>query len=202
MSVVTEDAPTPHRGRPRSVEADRAILETTRTILIRDGYAGLTMAGVATEAGVSSATLYRRFQCRDDLVVAALAEQDADSPIPDSGDLAADLAILIANAVRRFRGDKGQLILSLVAESNRNPALVESLRARLSTQRRSDIRAVFTRAIERGQIDPSIPTDLAVDLFAGPLFYRLAVTGEPVNDRVGRELGELVLRAVGYKPPI
>ena len=202
MAVVTRTAPQasprPSRGRPRSVQADQAILDATRAILIRDGYAGLTMAGIAAEAGVSSATLYRRYQCRDDLVVASMAEQDAESSIPDTGDIAEDLAILVSNSVRRFRGDKGQLVLSLVAESNRNPALIESLRARLSTQRRSEVREVFARAVERGQIDPSTPTDLAVDLFAAPLFYRLAVTGEPINERVGRDLCQLVLRAIGY----
>ena len=50
---------SPGRGRPRSTAADLAIVHATIEILLKDGYDGLTMAGVAQRAGVSTATVSR-----------------------------------------------------------------------------------------------------------------------------------------------
>src|SRR2546423_15481019 len=60
------------RGRPRSPEADEAIRVATVDLLTTDGYANLTMSGVAAPAGVSTATPYRRWRSKLDLVVDVL----------------------------------------------------------------------------------------------------------------------------------
>ncbi|HEV8295767.1 MAG TPA: helix-turn-helix domain-containing protein, partial [Acidimicrobiales bacterium] len=58
-------------GRPRSELADRAILAAARTLLARDGVDGMNVETVAALAGVGKATVYRRYPCRAELVVAA-----------------------------------------------------------------------------------------------------------------------------------
>ena len=72
------------RGRPRSAMADRAIVAATLALLEEHGYAGLTMAGVAERAGVSTATLYRRWSSKQELVVGALAAVIPDQPPSDT----------------------------------------------------------------------------------------------------------------------
>lgn len=58
MTDVADQAPEEStRGRPRSSVADQAISEATLGLLLEVGYGGLTMAGVAHRAGVSTATL-------------------------------------------------------------------------------------------------------------------------------------------------
>ena len=59
-------------GRQRSEAAGELILATTLDCLREYGYAGLTMAGVIERAGVSSATLYRRWATKPELVAAAV----------------------------------------------------------------------------------------------------------------------------------
>ena len=49
------------RGRPRSGEAHRAILDATRDLIIESGFANLRLEHVATRAGVGKATIYRRW---------------------------------------------------------------------------------------------------------------------------------------------
>src|SRR5207248_2484280 len=73
-AAATAEAPVPLRpGRPRSAEADAAIREATIGLLADAGYANLTMSGIAATAGVSTATLYRRWRSKVDLVVDMLS---------------------------------------------------------------------------------------------------------------------------------
>ena len=198
MSAVVTGPAHATRGRPRSAAADSAILDAARSILVADGYGGLTMAGVAQRAGVSTATLYRRFQHREDLVVAAVAGHDESSPTPDTGNLGDDVRMIVRDTVRTFRSERGALILAFLGEATRNPALSETLRVRLVSTRRAELREVFIRAAERGEIELPAAVDVVVDLLGGPLFYRLVVTGQPITERVGDDLAALVLAAVGW----
>ena len=51
----------PGRGRPRSVEADRAILAATVDLLASRGLAAMSIEEIAARAGVGKATIYRRW---------------------------------------------------------------------------------------------------------------------------------------------
>src|SRR5271163_3891937 len=78
--MTTSTAPPPPAlenprspGRPRDERASLAINEAALRQLSEIGYAALTMESVAGEAGVSRATIYRRFRDKADLVTAAIA---------------------------------------------------------------------------------------------------------------------------------
>ena len=88
--LVASLSTTPGRGRPRSTAADLAIVHATIEILLQDGYDGLTMAGVAQRAGVSTATLYRRYESKIDLVVGCITtlKDEFHEPV-DTGSLTA-----------------------------------------------------------------------------------------------------------------
>ena len=83
-------APERRRGRPRSTEADEAILVAATDAFIELGWDGLTIEGVATRAGVGKTTIYRRYSCRLDLLLAAARRlsQEKDQAA-DTGSLAA-----------------------------------------------------------------------------------------------------------------
>ena len=89
------------RGRPRSTEADEAILEAAIDAFVEQGWNGLTIEGVAARAGVGKATIYRRYQSRMDLLFAAVRKlaQERD-PVPDTGTLRGDLLALVASEYR------------------------------------------------------------------------------------------------------
>ncbi|MEK8143385.1 helix-turn-helix domain-containing protein [Streptomyces sp. M10(2022)] len=84
-------------GRPRNATADLAILEATRDLIIENGYARLSMEGVAARTGVGKPTVYRRWSSKGALVADALrhsilaaAPGHAAAP-PDTGDIERDL---------------------------------------------------------------------------------------------------------------
>ena len=80
------------RGRPRSAEADRAILAATADLLAERGLAAMSIEEVAARAGVGKTTIYRRWPSKgllalDAFVISFRAEQ----PQPDTGSLRGDL---------------------------------------------------------------------------------------------------------------
>src|SRR5580704_15116573 len=76
------------RGRPRSQEADRAIMAATVELLAAKGLAGMSIEEVASRAGVGKATIYRRWSSKGllalDAFVSSFREQQ---PLPDTGTL-------------------------------------------------------------------------------------------------------------------
>ena len=67
-SRAADSGATPNRGEA----ADAAILDATIEVLGEQGYGGLTVSAVIERAGVSSATLYRRWPTKLELVMAAI----------------------------------------------------------------------------------------------------------------------------------
>jgi AcrR family transcriptional regulator len=195
--TTTDTATTVTRGRPRSAEADAAIEQATVDLLVSEGYAGLTMSGVAHRAGVSTATLYRRWRSKLELVVDVLAGRAEQYPVPDTGTLEGDCRSILQNLVDKARTTQSTpLMAGLVGEIGRNPELATALRANLITPRREALYEVFRRAKARCELASGIDIGVASDLLFGPLYHRLLFTGEPVTARVADKLCALVLKAV------
>jgi AcrR family transcriptional regulator len=201
VAALAPDAPTPARGRPRSTSADRAILQATIEILIHDGYDGLTMAGVAQRAGVSTATLYRRYESKVDLVVGCIAavKDEYDQPY-DTGTLEGDLHALARDGCAAFSTDGGGLMGALIGEVQRNPDLADAVRERVIAHRTDKVRRMIDAAVERGEIASPVDAGLAMEMIVGPFIFRRLVTGEPLDDEFAANLVELALRLLGAAP--
>ncbi|MFK7916194.1 MAG: TetR/AcrR family transcriptional regulator [Pseudomonadales bacterium] len=74
----------------RQKQRQGAILAAARGMLDREGYSGMTMRGLAKEAGVAQGTLYNLYSSKDDLILAAVEDlladigerAVADNPVP------------------------------------------------------------------------------------------------------------------------
>src|SRR5580692_7338332 len=107
------------RGRPRSPEADRAILTATLDLLASRGLAAMSIEEIAARAGVGKATIYRRWSSKGllalDAFVTAFAEQQ---PLPDTGTLRGDLIAALTAWVRAVtQTSMGSLLTGLIAEA-------------------------------------------------------------------------------------
>src|SRR5437879_87690 len=114
MADVVEHVPAvPPRGRPRSSEVDRSIVEATMELLLGVGYEGVTMAGVAHRAGVSTATLYRRYQSKEDLVCGVITTLKAEFALEHAtGSLAGDIRAMADEGCAAFASEAGQTLRS------------------------------------------------------------------------------------------
>lgn len=96
----------PRRGRPRDAGRDRALLDATLAVLAESGYGGLTTAAVAARARVSTATLYRRWSSKEELVIAAAAlHGEVSYDQPDTGSLEGDLRVVLHDKAASMTGE-------------------------------------------------------------------------------------------------
>lgn len=190
------------RGRPRSAQADAAIREATVELLVEGGFANLTMAHVAASAGVSTATLYRRWSSKVDLIVSVLGERSPKTVVPDTGTLRGDLRAVLADSLRK-RSDAAygdRLLAGLVSEMARNPELADAVRSHLIAPRRRALAEMLERAQQRGDCRPGVDHDLVMDLLFGPINSRTLITGQAFTPKVADALVDLVVRAVAPEP--
>lgn len=183
-------------GRPRSERADQAIIAAAIDGLAEDGFEGLTMEGVATRAGVGKATVYRRWASKEALVRGAVEAIVSGIAIPNSGRVETDLLVLMGEAVEVYRGRPGRLMPGLVSAMARHPELARVVREDFLRARRSALRTVVRRGMERGELRADVDVELALDFLGGPLFYRLLVTGGPLDETLARGVVEVMLRGM------
>jgi AcrR family transcriptional regulator len=190
-------------GRPREARADRAIITAALELMAEHGVQALRVDDVARRAGVGKATIYRRYRSKDQLVtdaVGALVNQEIE--IPDSGSTREDLLILMREAVELYSGTlAAKLMPGIVDEMSRNGELAAIARDQFLTRRRAALRVVFERGIGRGDLRRDLDVEFALDVLAGPLFYRLLITGGPIDEGLAQAVVELILRGLSPTPP-
>jgi AcrR family transcriptional regulator len=188
------------RGRPRDSTADQRVLDVAWDLLAADGYPGLNIDDVAERAGVAKTTLYRRWPTKDHLAVAVAARTLGQVPIPATGDLRADLTDFVTamaaslDTVRKAGhpgGASAGLLAELVAAAARHPDIGDALR--LLYARRHDMAlARLEQAAEHEGLRGDIDRPVLIDQLAGPVYYRILITGAPV----GRDYAERLVDSV------
>ncbi len=184
-------------GRPRSTEADEAILDAAIDAFIECGWDGLTIEGVAARAGVGKTTIYRRYPSRLELLLAA-AERLAQekNAVADTGTLRGDLIALVENFLGMLTMSRtGRAIPVMVAATARHPELATAYAAFIA-ERRAESGQPIERAIRRGELPIDVDGSLALDLLVAPIFYRAFVSREPVDDAYVTNLVDAVLRTL------
>ena len=199
--MIEQTEPTTPRviGRPRDERADKAILSATLELMAESGVHELRVDDVAGRAGVGKATIYRRYRSKDELITAAVAGLVSEITVPDTGRTRADLLALMRGAVKVYRGSVEAAVMpSLVEAMSRDAELARLVREGFLAGRRAALRAVLERGIQRGDLRVDLDIDLALDVLGGPLFYRLLITGGPIDEQLAEGVVELILR--GFAP--
>jgi AcrR family transcriptional regulator len=184
-------------GRPPDQRVRGAAIEATLDLIAEHGIRGLTTDAVAERAGISKATMYRRWRSKDALVVDAVASLVSEIRIPDTGSLREDVRALLRDAVKLYADSRpARLIPNLVAEMARSPAVADAVRSGFLAQRRAALATVLDRGRARGELRPDVDTDLCLDLLGGVVYYRFLITGGPLNRRLADDLTDALMRAI------
>lgn len=179
------------RGRPRDTGVDERVLAAATDLLLAHGYDGLSTDAVAERTGIAKTTLYRRWPTKDHLAVAVVTRLQDSDEITDTGDIRRDLTDYlekIAAALERMStagaagtgGRSAGTVAELVAAAARHDDIGELERAMYARRNRLAY-ALIEAARARGELLPGTDPEVLLDQLAGALYYRVLITGNPVD---------------------
>jgi AcrR family transcriptional regulator len=183
-------------GKPKS-RTETAILDATRELLAESGVHRLTMEGVAARAGVAKTTVYRRWRSKDELALAVLIDMvEQVAAVPEQDDTRAELVAFVEGAVRILGGTlMGRVMQGLVSELAASPELARAFQERVVALRVAEVRRIVERGIERGDLRADLDLDLVHELLFGPIYYRLLLSGAPLEPGLAERVVDAVLPA-------
>ncbi|WP_166789712.1 TetR/AcrR family transcriptional regulator [Cryobacterium fucosi] len=185
-------------GRPRDPDMDHRILRATVELLSEVGYVRVSVAEVARRAGVSKPAIYRRWSQKSQLVVEAMVTQMSPGKAHDSGSAAADLHALTEQLMNVLtRTPLGRVLPGLVAEMAADPVLADSYRDLIIKPNQRHWRAAVERGIASGEFSGDTDVDVVLNTLAGPLYFCLLITGDPIEAGYARSAVDLILARYG-----
>jgi AcrR family transcriptional regulator len=142
--------------------------------------------GVAVRAGVAKTTVYRRFPTRTDLIIGALLRLNDDlPPAPPSGPVRDRLvSVLLSIRRRTTESGRGRILIQVVSEGLRDPALADLVHQRVLAPRRQVLRDVIADGIASGELRDDIDADAVLPVLVGPMLYLGMWSGSTVAEGV------------------
>jgi AcrR family transcriptional regulator len=170
----TAGAPETRRpGRPRSEQADRAIIDATLSLFAESGPEGLCIERVAARAGVGKATIYRRWPGKEDLLLDAIASLKTPLPEPAGRSAREDLvALLGAMCEETADPRRARQFALLLGEGAKYPRLMARYLETMVEPRREVIRTVLRRGIATGELRPGLDVEAALFMLVGAVIAR------------------------------
>jgi AcrR family transcriptional regulator len=199
------DAPARRPGRPRSAEADKAILAATLRRLAEDGVAGLAIEAVAADAGVAKTTVYRRWPNKAALIIDALDSLNEPLP-PERPDVSVrdELVELIDLLRKRYeRSPAGGLMQRVMAEAKAAPEIADQYFTKIVEPRRERIRCAVRRGVASGELRPGLDVDLVLHLLTGPMLTRTMIHPpgpEGISPDFAARIVDTVIEGIAARP--
>ncbi|MFC8227212.1 TetR/AcrR family transcriptional regulator [Streptomyces sp. NPDC057287] len=199
--------PEPRRGRPRSAAVERAILDAVVELLeAGETLDGLSIERIARTAGVGKATIYRRWNGKEELFVDVLRDiEPADPTVSGTAGLD-DLRVLLESMRTRGLAQRSSALLhNVFVQMKKHPRLWTEYQSTVIAPRRVAMLAAVQRAVDAGELRDDLDVELMDDLFLGPMLVRTvhrpdAPLPEDLADRIiGTLLQGLAPRSVNQQ---
>ena len=177
--MATAQVTHARNSRPRVLQGrvTAAITAAFFEELAEVGYGQLSVDSIVRRAGVGKAAVYRRWPTKDAMAVALISQVAVrGDQVPDTGALRGDLVALLSQMSTALSHPlASRIIPAVVAEAGRDPELEVVLRDTVEAPRRAAVADIVHRAVARGELPRDCDVELALDLIAGPLYWRRLV---------------------------
>jgi AcrR family transcriptional regulator len=180
--------------RRRGEILEEAILHAAWGELLETGYTNMTMESVATRAGTNKAVLYRRWDNKTELVIAAMHKHlpKIANDIPNTGNLRNDLYAYLQARVEPSKLIGAQTIKGLIMEPvvwrNIIASMPQIIERRSENRMTAAMAAILKNAELRGEISLEKLKPRIVSLPLDLLMYELITKMEPVSDEAIAEI--------------
>ncbi len=193
------------RGRPRSIEAEAAILKATLQLLERKPLRKVTADAIARRAGVSKATIYKWWPNKSLVALDAYLEGMTERVLmPNTGSAEEDFTEQLKSVVSFYVSPLGRLFGQFIAEGQTDPGFLALFRERFLYARRNAARVMWRRGVDRGEIREDIDSDVVLDLIYGPMIFRLLAGHGSLDDAESEAIVQAVfggVRRPGFGSP-
>lgn len=186
-------------GRPRSTQADQAILQATLELLGEVGYDRMSIEAIAARAGVGKTTIYRRYTSKEEIVADAIESYTLEVQIPDTGSVWGDIDLIIESATKTANTPLGrQMVALIISTATTNTGFASVYWTKYLQPRRQAFRIAIERAKARNEIAADTDSDLVFDLMSGIMLYALVFQpiNEPVEAYIRRALSLIITKGV------
>lgn len=181
----------------RGAATEQAILQATRELLAEGGVQHLTIEGVAARSGVAKTTIYRRYRDKDDLALSVVLDMVEQVILPELGDTRAELLQFVSAAVDVLGSTlMGRVMQGLVSDLAVDPELAAAFQERVVAVRDAEVARLVSRGIARGDLAADTDGDLAHELLIAPVYYRLLLSGLPLDHAFAARIVDAALRAL------
>jgi len=194
-STAAGPAETSRRpGRPRSEQAEQAIIEATLDLFAEQGFEGVCVEAVAARAGVGKATIYRRWPNKEELLLAALGSMKSPFPEPTGSvrdDLVAMMTVMCAD---KSDPRKARRYALLLGEGQKYPRLMARYMETVVGPRHEAMRAVIRSGIAAGELRADTDVEIALLALTGTVLAKeKAADGSLNGEFAARIVDELLL---------
>jgi AcrR family transcriptional regulator len=169
----TEAGPAPETrrpGRPRSEQAEQAIIDATLDVFAEKGFDGVCVELVAARASVGKATIYRRWSNKEELLLAAFASLKSPFPEPKGVSVRDDLLAMVeVMCADKADPRKARRYALLLGEGDKYPRLMARYKESVVQPRRDAMRAVIRRGVETGELRPDTDDEIAMLQLTGAI---------------------------------
>lgn len=145
------DLARPSAGRPRDRDLDDRVIAAALEVYARHGWAGFNFDAVARVAGCGRPALYRRWQSKKDLMLAAIRAFDARLDVTDAGSVRDQLAAVAEQLFTGFLSTRGLASVRMAVDGIEDAELWEQWDAIRRTRIRA-AREIVRRGLERGEL--------------------------------------------------
>ena len=196
MGPMRADEMAKPTGRPRDPGVEASILAAVQDLLIESGYSGMTIGAVADRARCGRSAIYRRWETKAELVVAAVGALQIAADVPDTGTLRGDL---LEAAMHFARADDrtARVLASILSEIGRDEELRDVAYRVVGGPPVAALTAVIERWIERGEVRADAPVALIAGLVPTAAFGSVSLRRRALEpDAVVQLVDEVVLPAL------
>jgi AcrR family transcriptional regulator len=188
-------------GRPRSEQAEQAIIEATLDLFAEQGFEGVCVEAVAARAGVGKATIYRRWPNKEELLLAAFGSLKSPFPEPAGISVRDDLLAMV-KVMCADKGDprKARRYALLLGEGEKYPRLMARYKETVVEPRREAMRAVIRRGVETGELRSDTDVEIAMLTLTGVIMARENTPGATLDEDFATRLVDGLLLGLSTRP--